>query len=82
MSAVVKHPNCSRPLPRDAIPIGRECSVLVYPHDGAWDVLEISESGASYLGDQLPKNEALRIALDFVRKWNAELTLSNVRGGG
>ena len=78
MSTVVPFPGKHRkpPLP-DATPICGPSSVIVEPDEDGWNVLECSESGAGWLGTGLPKWQAIAIALDYVRRWNAELTISN-----
>jgi hypothetical protein len=84
MSAVVPFPGRYRPSPKpplpDATPIGRPCCVIVEPDEDGWNVLECSESGAGWLGGGLPKWQAIAIALDWVRRRNAELTISNSSG--
>ena len=50
---------------------------MVYPAEDGWHVIECSDSGAGYLGHGLSKGKAISMALDYVSRWNAELTLSN-----
>jgi hypothetical protein len=79
MSNVIRPLGCfRRPPPEDARPIGRESLVEVMPdHEDGWIVIESSDSGAGILGYCLPKWEAIRIALDYVRTWNAEMRIYN-----
>lgn len=79
MTNVVHFPNSRAPLPEDAKPIGRECFVVVFPDPagGGWSVQECDDGGAMFLGDRLPKWQAIEIALDWVRKWNAEMAINN-----
>jgi hypothetical protein len=68
-------------LPPDAQPIGRESSVLILPETGGWAAMEMSDSGASYLVHSTTKETAIQAALAYVRRWNAELTLTNKPDG-
>ena len=70
-------PSSALNLPPDAQPIGRPCTVIVEPEEDGWTVIECSDSGAGMLGHSLSKRAAILIALEFVERWNAELTLKN-----
>jgi hypothetical protein len=84
MSAeIIQIPTCCVPLPEDARPIGRESCVMVHPDtSGGWMVFEFGDSGGGILAVEVDKWSAIHVALDFVRRWNAEMRISNKFGGG
>jgi hypothetical protein len=64
-------------LPADAKPNGRERDVSIHPAPDGWGVWQSDDGGGCCLGAGLSKAEALRIASEFVLKWNATMSLSN-----
>jgi hypothetical protein len=65
------------PLP-DAAPIGRASTIIVEPDSelGGCTLIECSGCGAGLFGTGLLKADAIAIALDYVRRWNAEMYIS------
>lgn len=64
------------PYPADSHPIGSACRALIEPSDGGWWLIVMDDGGCSNEGIH-SKAEALRRALVFVERFNAELELNN-----
>lgn len=80
MSGVIDISHRHYRLPPDARPIGRERFVYVEPDgDGAWAIVEISETFSGSFETGLSKSEAIRIALTWVHDCNAEMVITNGR---
>lgn len=82
MTNVVRLPIKPRPrpvvLPDDAKPIGGPSVVMIEPASkGGWMVTECCEAGAAILAYGVDKQEAVRVAMIYVAKWNAEMHLTN-----
>ena len=70
-------PTIVRQLPPDAQPIRGQCIMQIFPDEKGWNVVEYDDNGCGWLGSGLPKEKAIAIGLDWVRRLNAELRLSN-----
>jgi hypothetical protein len=83
MTAKIIHlPTASPPPPQDARPIGKPCTVHVFPWGpDEWSAVACDDGGAMLLAEGVEKWIAIEEALAFVRRWNAELMLSNRIGG-
>ncbi|PVE26432.1 hypothetical protein DC522_01325 [Microvirga sp. KLBC 81] len=78
MSNVIQLPNARAPKLEDAKPVGGiERTIYVFPGMRGWDVHVSSDGGGAVLGMGLSKSEAIRIAVEWVLKWNCELFLQN-----
>jgi len=82
MSAkILAFPSVLAPPHPDAVFIGRPSRVLIEPDDTGWSVTLMDTDGCADLGYALRKAEAIEIGLGCVRRWNAELEISNGNGG-